>query len=208
MIIDWIPITKIEAIPPMGVELMAHLETLKGAVKHASCSAWNLLYKILLKNDFPVPTVSFTDTGKPYFLNSAIRFSLSHSHGVCAVAVADRLVGVDVEIVKEYYPPHMIERSLSENEKVVYDGDFTRIWCRKEAVAKMTGEGITGYPSNIDTTSYTFHEQQFEWDGQKYWLVVVCAECQSNLCKEKCILPVASQNDFVAVAEKKTIKAP
>ena len=76
-------------------------------------------------------------------------------------------------MLKNSYNPHLVERSLSENEKAEFDGDFTRIWCRKEAVAKMTGEGITGYPCNIDTTKYGFNERQIEHTGQKYWLVAV-----------------------------------
>ena len=125
------------------------------------------------KNGLPIGDVTFTDTGKPYLLDSSIYFSLSHSHGICAVAISDHLVGVDVEIIKTSYPPHLIERSLTDAEKAVYDGDFTHIWCRKEAVAKMTGEGITEYPVTIDTTKYKFNEQQIEWNGQKYWLVAV-----------------------------------
>lgn len=173
LIIEWTPITETENVPPFGEELKRRLEGRKGAVKHASCSAWKLLYQTLLSNGLPVSPISITDTGKPYLPDSGIHISLSHSKGICAVAVADRLVGVDVEIVKKSYPPHMIERSLSESEKAVYNGDFTRLWCRKEVIAKMTGKGIIGYPNNIDTTEYKFMEQQIEHAGQKYWLVVV-----------------------------------
>lgn len=173
LIVEWAPITETEEVPPLGEELARHLENRKGAVKHASCSAWDLLYQTLLENGLPVSAVSLTDTGKPYFPNSNIYFSISHSHGICAVAVANKPVGIDVEVIKASYPPHMIERSLSVEEKTVFDSDFTRFWCRKEAVAKMTGEGITGYPVNIDTTNYTFDEKQIEWNGQKYWLVAV-----------------------------------
>ena len=65
---------------------------------------------------------------------------------------------------------------MSGKEKNEFDRDFTRLWCRKEAIAKMTGEGITGYPNNIDTTEYTFTEKQIECDGQKYWLVATVGE--------------------------------
>ena len=173
LIVEWAPIMETEVIPPMGDELRKHLKNRKSAVKHASCSAWNLLYQTLLANGFPVGDVAFTANGKPYFQHSDIHFSISHSHAVCAMAIADHPVGIDVEVMKKTYPPHLIERSLTDAEKVVYDGDFTHIWCRKEAVAKMTGEGISGYPVNIDTTNYTFDEKQIEWNGQKYWLVAV-----------------------------------
>lgn len=172
-IIEWAPITETEKIPPLGKELKKHLANKKNTVKQTSCSAWNLLFQILHEAGIPKLTVAFTDTGKPYFVDSDIHFSLSHSKGVCAVAVSDHPIGVDVEVIKDSYNPHLIERSLNEKEKAAFDGDFTRIWCRKEAVAKMTGEGITRYPNYIDTTGYMFEERKIEYDGLKYWLVTV-----------------------------------
>ena len=94
LIVEWSHITETEEIPPMGDELRNHLRNRKGQVKYASCSAWNLLHQTMLSNGLPVSTISITDAGKPYLLDSSIHISLSHSHGVCAVAVADRPVGV------------------------------------------------------------------------------------------------------------------
>lgn len=179
MIIEWEPVKNINNLPPFGDELPVHLEAYRGAVKQASFSAWNLLYKVLSVNNLQISTVDFTDTGKPYFKNSNIHFSISHSGGVCAVAVSGQSVGVDIELQKISYNFHLIERSLTEKEQKLFDGDFTRIWCRKEAVAKMTGKGITGYPNNIDTTDYQFREQKIEFSGKTYWLVAVnCCDHQ------------------------------
>lgn len=173
IIVKWTEITETEEIPPMGDKLTSHFLSSKGAKRQASCSAWNLLYQTLLDNGLSLSTVAFTDTGKPFFLDYHIHFSISHSKSVCAVAISDHPVGVDVEVIKDSYNPHLIERSLNENEKAVFDRDFTRLWCRKEAVAKMTGDGITGYPSYIDTTKYEFEERKLEYDGLKYWLIAV-----------------------------------
>ena len=171
LFIDWAPITETEEIPPFGEELTAHLDSYKGAVRQASCSAWNLLHRMLIRMDRPPYHVSFTETGKPYFKDTEVCFSISHSKDVCAAAIADRQVGLDIEVVKSNYRPHLIERTLSDQEKIKFDGDFTRIWCRKEAVVKMTGDGIAGYPFNIDTTEYSFWEKQIEYNGSKYWIV-------------------------------------
>ena len=173
LIVEWTPVTETEIIPPLGDELISHLEQYHGAVKFDSCSAWSLLYKALRKNNLTISTVAFTENGKPCFTDPSLHFSISHSHGLCAVAVADRPVGVDIEICKKSYKPNLIERSLCDAEKQVFDGDFTRIWCRKEAMAKMTGEGITGYPFDIDTTKYEFQEKLINYDGKNYWLVAV-----------------------------------
>lgn len=171
LFIDWAPITETEEIPPFGEELAAHLSAYKGAVRQASCSAWSLLHRMLLSLDQPAGHVSFTETGKPYFRDSEFCFSISHSLEVCAAAVSDRPVGLDLEVMKNSYRPHLIERTLTDRERSLFDGDFTRMWCHKEAVVKMTGSGITGYPFQVETTGYSFWEKQIEYNGSKYWIV-------------------------------------
>ena len=174
IIVEWAPITETEWIPPFGYELEKHIAGYKNpSVRHASCSAWGLLYKTLVEHNLGHGTVVFEENGKPSFANHDIYFSLSHTKGLCAVAVADIPIGVDIEQCREKYNQHLIERSLSTAEKACFDGDFTHLWCRKEAIAKMTGQGIAGYPSNIDTTAYQFHEQQIEYAQTQYWLVAV-----------------------------------
>ena len=127
------------------------MERKKGPVLRASSSAWNLLHKTMAENGLEIGRVAFGEGGKPYFADSPIRFSISHAKALCAVAIADRPIGVDIEQKREYFSPRLIERSLCRAEKLVFDGDFTRFWCRKESVAKLTGKGITGYPRGIDT---------------------------------------------------------
>jgi len=173
LIVRWAPIRELEKIPPFQGELAEHLRGRRGRVLHDSCSVWELLYRMLEEAGLPPGTVAFTETGKPYFEGSGVFFSLSHSKDVCAAAVADRPVGVDVEICRESYNPRLIRRSLTEAELAVFDGDFTRIWCRKEAAGKMTGEGITGFPRKIETLHRIYEEQRIEYGGSRYWLAAV-----------------------------------
>lgn len=141
-------------------------------IRNTSCAAWHLLYDTLLAHGITPGTVAFTRTGKPYFEDAPIHFSLSHSRGVCAVSIADVPTGVDVELCRASYPVHLVERSLSDNEKRVFQGDFTGIWCRKEALAKMTGEGITGYPAGLDTetAACVFQEERLTVHNARYVL--------------------------------------
>ena len=178
LIVRWTPIIETEEIPPLGSALAAHLTEKKGAVLHASCSAWNLLWQILRENDLPMDEVAFAARGKPYFLRGGLFFSLSHSRDLCAAAVSDLPVGVDIERCRDSYRAHMIERSLHPSERDVFDGDFTRLWCRKEAAAKMTGEGIVGFPSGIDTTRYSYTEQKIPFQGETYCLAAVTGKIE------------------------------
>ncbi len=148
------------------------MEEKKGSVLRTSCTAWGLLYKTLVENELEIHEVAFEDRGKPFFKNGSVYFSVSHSCGLCAIAVSDQPIGVDVEIVKNHYNPRLIEHSLCMKEKNSFDGDFTRLWCRKEAVAKMTGKGIVGYPADIDTTNgYQFIENYITKPEGHYWII-------------------------------------
>ena len=174
LVVEWAPVSKTEQVPPLGDALIAHIGQYNNpTVKQTSCSAWGLLYRLIKENGLECGTVVFEENGKPRFAGDRLFFSISHSKDVCAAAIADVPVGVDVEVCRSNYNARMVERSLTEAEKAAFDGDFTRLWCRKEAVAKMTGKGITGYPSYIDTAdgSICFEEKKIEYQGASYWLV-------------------------------------
>ncbi len=87
--------------------------------------------------------------GKPYLVDSPLRFSLSHSGDLALVAVAREVdLGVDVEriapnrdviaLARRFFPP-------DEAAAVVRDPSaFYRLWTRREAYLKATGLGIQG----------------------------------------------------------------
>jgi phosphopantetheinyl transferase len=177
-IIEWAPITDTEWIPQFGDELKRHIETfMKPDARYASCSAWGLLQKVLKENKLGYGNVEFEEKGKPFFSDHPLYFSLSHSRGICAVSVSDGPTGIDVELCRDKYKENLVDRSLSKKEKLEYDGDFTRFWCKKESIAKLTGQGITGYPNEIETEdmAYTFCEKKICFKEKYYWLVVAAA---------------------------------
>ena len=108
------------------------------------CAYLNL--GILLSNngiDTKCLDISKTADGKPYFENSDVFFSISHTDKYFAVAIADSEVGIDIEskdmseekrrsIAKRFFLP-------DEAEQVSDRDSFLRIWTFKEAYAKMTG---------------------------------------------------------------------
>jgi len=151
-----------------GTELEAHLDGFQNPSRRASSlSAWSLLHYLLSEQNIcPIPKVSFTDRGKPFFVDSPLHFSISHSGSMCAVSLADVKTGVDIELVRPTYSPSLIRRTLSETEAEVFDGDFTALWCRKECLVKMSGSGISEYPSKINTLEDTvsFAEKSI-WDS-------------------------------------------
>ena len=100
-----------------------------------SLYAWALLGLALGKD---LPAVVREPSGKPYFPDAPeCCFSLSHTRGAVLLALSDRPVGADVELVRTP-PPRLARRFGLEGE------DFFRSWVRREARGKRTGAGITG----------------------------------------------------------------
>ena len=169
----WAPVRETEEIPPLGPALEEHLIRISNPVaKHASCSAWQLLYRVLYRCGLQAGTVCFEPGGKPYFAEGGIHFSITHSGGLCAVTAADVPTGVDVERVRADYRPALVQRVLSAAERAGFDGAFARLWCRKECIAKLTGRGVGSHPAKIDTLDpqYTFLEHATLYDGAEYRL--------------------------------------
>jgi len=118
-----------------------------------------------------------TDHGKPILLHPGadVEFSLSHSRGLVGVAVArGASVGVDVEaagpdgdvsaLVAEVLSPVETTEVLA-----LPDADrpaaLIRYWCRKEAVLKATGFGLSLPPSGLTMTGPGEPPRLVDWAG-------------------------------------------
>jgi len=88
--------------------------------------------------------------GKPYFSNAEIHFNLSHTGSTVVAAFSGSAVGIDIEpvgrgrdfvgIARRFFDPSeadAISRSHDEEQ-------FLWLWTGKEAMLKLSGEGISG----------------------------------------------------------------
>ena len=108
----------------------------------------------------PDDVLRYAETGKPYVgVGSGMYVSISHSHGLCAAAVSDSEIGVDIEYIDPSRSverlKRLAERFFSQDElayiKAEADaGDavlperFFEVWCAKESYVKYTGAGLSG----------------------------------------------------------------
>lgn len=174
LIVEWAPAVEAEGYClPFGTEVMTHIEQYRGLRRQESVSAWKLLYDTAVANGLECGAVVFGENGKPAFLDNRLYFSLAHSNGVCAAAISDIPVGVDIELYRDHISPHLMGKFLTESEKASFDGDYIRLWCRKEALVKMTGIGVTGLPYHIDTSGYMYSDREIEYEGKRYCLTAV-----------------------------------
>lgn len=103
-----------------------------------------------------LPPIHIAGRGKPYFENSPLHFSISHTkyHAFCALAECP--VGIDAEEMDRSISPRLAEKILSPAEKERYAAApdrqtaLLRLWVLKEAAVKLTGDGLQGYPNHTD----------------------------------------------------------
>jgi len=103
-----------------------------------------------------LPEIAIADRGKPYFVNCPWHFSISHTKNHVFCVLSDRPVGLDAEEMDRKVDFRLADRILSESEKRRFDAAadkqaaLLRLWVQKEAAAKLTGEGLRGFPNRTD----------------------------------------------------------
>ena len=103
-----------------------------------------------------LPEIRIANRGKPYFADSSLHFSISHTkhHAFCVLSSCP--VGIDAEEKTRRINLRLAEKILSDSERVRFDGAadqcdaLLRLWVLKEAAVKLTGEGLNGYPNHTD----------------------------------------------------------
>ncbi len=101
------------------------------------------------------PVFGYGEHGKPFIEGHRdIHFNVSHCREAVICVVSDRPVGVDVESIREYRDS--LVRYTMNNEEVrrieqALDPrvEFIRLWTMKEAILKLSGEGITNDIKNV-----------------------------------------------------------
>lgn len=102
------------------------------------------------------PEIRTSPRGKPFFEGSPLHFSISHTKNHAFCVLSDRPVGIDAEEIDRAINLHLAEKILSDSERARFDAAvdrrevLLRLWVLKEAAAKLTGEGLQGYPNHTD----------------------------------------------------------
>ncbi|GEM_PF-6235992 len=105
-------------------------------------------------------TIRTDDHGKPYLVNGACFFNVSHSHQKAMVILAQAEVGCDIERVAESNDA-IVEALFAPNEKALYgrtpEGNkreiFYRIWTARESFLKAIGRGLVNPVPEFSTVS-------------------------------------------------------
>lgn len=104
----------------------------------------------------PMPQIVTAPRGKPYFAGSDLHFSITHTQHYVFCAVSDKPVGIDAEEQDRQINLRLAEKILSDSEKMHFEKaedkrlTLLKLWVLKEAAAKLSGEGLRGYPNKTD----------------------------------------------------------
>lgn len=95
-----------------------------------------------------VPPFAYGEHGKPYLPDyPQLHFNLSHCRNAVLCVLNDAPVGADIESIRTFRPA-LLDYTMNAREKEEIlaspqpERSFTRLWTRKEAVLKLTGEGV------------------------------------------------------------------
>ena len=111
--------------------------------------SWLMLKELLKPLDINDLKMDFNEHGKPFLVhNPEVHFNLSHCREAAICIIADHPVGIDIESIREFKPT-LVDYTMNEEEVFrIYqaersDIEFIKLWTQKEAVLKLSGEGIS-----------------------------------------------------------------
>lgn len=103
-----------------------------------------------------LPEIRLAPGGKPYFPDSNVEFSITHTRNHAFCVLSSVPVGIDAEQLERKISPALAKKICSPAElaRCYAADDFQRavlaLWVLKEAAAKCTGEGLRGYPNHTN----------------------------------------------------------
>jgi phosphopantetheinyl transferase len=116
-----------------------------------------------------MPEIALTERGKPYFVDSPWHFSISHTKRRVFCALSPVPIGIDAEEADRDISLRLADKVLSPAEKNQFEAAadkriaLLKFWVLKEAAAKLSGEGLKGYPNH---TEFSLNDPRvFETEG-------------------------------------------
>ena len=115
------------------------------------CIAAYLLLKEGLQREYGIienPIFCYAKNGKPSIKGlPEIHFNMSHCRAGAVCAIDNQPVGIDIESIREAKEGLVKYTMNAQEQDLILSSstpniEFTRLWTQKEAVLKLTGQGI------------------------------------------------------------------
>ena len=139
--------TALDILPQWRREYVCKQKSLSDRINGAF--SYLLLQKLTADEFGVADTAPFTygEHGKPYFSSSNIKFSISHCRNAVAAAASEHEIGIDI-IDKRMVAEKIALRICSDEELKLFNSSkdkqlfLRRLWCEKESLAKLDGNGF------------------------------------------------------------------
>lgn len=123
----------------------------------------------LLGSKEDIKSLKYNNYGKPFFVNSNVNFSISHSSEIVTCALVENyVIGIDIEKIVNInlndYLDYMTFNEKNKVDKKCRNYAFFVYWTQKEAVLKAVGKGL-----NIDLRSFEIRNNCTEINGRIYY---------------------------------------
>ena len=183
--------TLISALP-FGSFEQERLRSIKNsnALKLSLCALLSL--KSLIDEHYPSTanldlTVLRTENRKPYFKSLDCFFSLSHTDGIALCVLGDKPVGIDIECIEEKNNFLDISKRFFSQDEQAYISEsaspllsFYSLWTKKEAYAKLMGEGLISVCRTSASGIGYCKQYLLEYEGKKA-IISLCSTKPDNI---------------------------
>ena len=185
---------------PFGQAEKTRLFSIKNKeYRKSSLSALVCLYELLalIGTDASRDLTILRDKkGKPYFQSLDLFFSISHAEDTVAVALSDAHIGIDLEFIDDrrdflalssrFFSPCEHQRIKESNSQ---RDNFFALWTKKEALSKITGEGLSAIcKANALEECYEYSLFSLGKENKRAYL---------SLCRESGAYMPTPANDFL-----------
>ena len=140
-----------------------YINSAKGRARTERASGMLLLRDTLKSVGVERFNIDILPTGKPVLRGSELHFSISHAGGLCALALSDSPVGIDLQDTEAAARiadlPSFARRFFAPDEFAAFMEEPTpeqlcRIWTRKESLAKLLGRPLNTSLSSLSSLDY------------------------------------------------------
>lgn len=123
-----------------------------------------------------------SEKGKPFFQDSALQLSISHSGLWWVLALSEELVGVDVQETRPARFEKLARRFFHPEETAALEKagfeNFYSVWTAKESYVKLTGRGIDAHFREFSVYSLPVYFASPVF--QPGYVLTVCSNNPSN----------------------------
>lgn len=131
-----------------------------------------------------------TEKGKPYVKEPDVFLSVSHSENLFICLIGDRPLGIDLQHGRKMDFEKVADRYFTDEEaawvKHCGNSAFFRLWTRKEAFSKYTGNGLSDVMAKcpvLDRQDVEFLD--FQWEQDLYCSCCIQKDAERSTLQRK-----------------------